>query len=406
MPHSERGRLLILDDDPSVGLTIGLLARREGFEYRTTVLAADFFAEFERWEPTHIALDLVMPEVDGIEILRQLGARDCDAAIIITSGAGSRVLEAARRSALVHGLHIAGVAAKPFNGASLRALLAGDIAARPSRPARRRGDSHADLDVSAEALRAALERREFEVFYQPRIDCASRKVSGFEALVRWRHAELGIVAPDRFIEPCERLGLIDALTEQVFDAGLRWLARHVPDPRIELSLNLSARSLDDEGLADRMVQWCRDAGVAPHRVIVELTETATMSDPSAALDLLTRLRLKGFHLSIDDFGVGHSSLVQLARLPFSELKIDRTFVMGAAGSSESQTICRAVIGLGHGLGLAVTAEGVEDEAVLKFLADCGCDRAQGYLFARPMSGDDTLAWLAAHAPAGKTSEAG
>lgn len=405
MPMTPPGRLLILDDDPAVGLTIGLIAKREGFDYRTTVTAAEFFAEFERWQPTHIALDLVMPEVDGIEILRRLGAIECSAAIIITSGAGSRVLEAARRSASEHGLNIAGVAAKPFNSASLRALLEIGAPADSARVGRKRGAPQSDLDVSEDALRAALSRREFQVFYQPRVDCATQVVSGFEALVRWRHPEHGIVSPDRFIGPCEQLGLIDSLTEQVFDEGLRWLSHNLPASDTRLSLNLSACSLDDDGLADRMEQWCRKAGIAPRRIIVELTETAAMNDPSAALDLLTRLRLKGFHLSIDDFGVGHSSLVQLARLPFSELKIDRTFVAGAIESSESQTICRAVIGLGHGLGLTVTAEGVENEAVLAFLAAAGCDSAQGYLFARPMSGDDTIRWLERHTQPDRTARA-
>lgn len=395
-PTASRGRLLILDDDPAVGMTIGLLARREGLDYRTTMMADDFFAELARWQPTHIALDLVMPEVDGIEILRRLGAIECQATIIITSGAGSRVLEAARRSALEHGLHIAGVAAKPFNSAGLRALFNTSPAGNEPRGSRRAPAAETRLDTSEAALRLALEQREFAVFYQPRVDCVTRQLSGLEALVRWQHPALGTVAPDRFIGAFERCELIDRLTEQVFTMALQWLGTALPDSEVMISLNLSARSLDDDDLADRMEQWCRQAAVAPRRVIVELTETAATNDPSKALDLLTRLRLKGFHLSIDDFGVGHSSLAQLARLPFSELKIDKSFVMTAGESRESQAICRGVIGLGHGLGLTVAAEGVEDESTLAFLADCGCDLAQGYLFARPMGGDDVLPWLARH----------
>lgn len=390
------GRLLILDDDPAVGLTIGLLASREGLDYRTTMVADDFFAELERWRPTHIALDLVMPDVDGIEILRRLGAIDCKATIVITSGAGSRVLEAARRSALEHGLHIAGVAAKPFNSAGLRALLQTTPAGVETRAGRRTEVNDTRLDTSIDALSDALARREFTVVYQPRVECRSRRLSGFEALVRWHHPALGVVGPDRFIGAMEGCGLIDQLTEQVFTMALQWLGTHLPDDDAMISLNLSARSLDDDDVADRMDQWCRQAEVSPHRVIVELTETAATNDPSKALDLLTRLRLKGFHLSIDDFGVGHSSLAQLARLPFSELKIDKSFVMTAAESRESQAICRGVIGLGHGLGLTVAAEGVEDAAMLAFLADCGCDLAQGYLFARPMGADAALDWLARH----------
>src|SRR5690606_11410137 len=146
---------------------------------------------------------------------------------------------------------------------------------------------------------------------------------------------------------------------------------------------------------DRLTVLCREHEVEPGNVILELTETSAMEDPVSSLELLTRLRLRGFRLSIDDFGTGYSSMVQLVKLPFSELKVDKSFVITARESEESRAVIRSVVSLGMSLGLIVTAEGIEDEDTQQFLRNIGCTLAQGYLFARPLTGDQVLGWLTA-----------
>jgi EAL domain-containing protein (putative c-di-GMP-specific phosphodiesterase class I) len=224
---------------------------------------------------------------------------------------------------------------------------------------------------------------------------------GVEALVRWQHPQHGLIGPDRFIALAEEGGLIDELTVQVLGMALDWLVpwcAEAPERAgLTLSINLSARSLGSADFVGRLHERCTASGMDPRRVIFELTETAAMDDPALALELLTRLRVQGFELSIDDFGTGYSSMVQLVRLPFSEVKVDRSFVMTATRSSESQAVIRSIVDLGHSLGLRVVAEGVEEQAAMDYLRGAGCDLAQGYLIARPMTAPALRAWWPARA---------
>ncbi|MDE2149544.1 MAG: EAL domain-containing response regulator [Gammaproteobacteria bacterium] len=412
MPH---GRLLILDDDAATGNTVRLIAESAGLTARLATDPADFFRTVIDWRPTHIALDLVMPAMDGVEVLAQLAQRHCPARIIITSGVGHRVLEAAGRSAVEHGLDIAGVLPKPFSPKALRSLLVAMPAAEtaavesavrtlPSTSA----TAAAPFEVTAAEVQRALDERELYVVYEPKVECASGALAGFEALVRWRHPQQGTIPPARFVPVAETHGLIDRLTSQVLEQAIAWFREDfcagdrrsavgrcaVSTSPISLSVNISARTLKDPQFVERLIARCDRYGMGPGRLILELTETSAMEDPVAALDLLTRLRMKGFLLSIDDFGTGFSSLLQLVRLPFSEIKIDSSFVMTAMQSAESRTAVKSVVDLGHSLGLCVVAEGVEDAQTLEYLKRIGCDQAQGYFFARPMEKDVISDWIA------------
>jgi EAL domain-containing protein (putative c-di-GMP-specific phosphodiesterase class I)/FixJ family two-component response regulator len=395
----QRGRLLILDDDRAIARTISVIVEATGMESRSTTTSEEFFRELGEWDPTHIALDLVMPGMDGVEVIRQLGTSGCRARIIITSGLGGRVLEAARLSATEHGLNIAGILPKPFSPATLRGLLseAAQIGATKNAPVTQK--KSAALDITADVLRRALEQKELFLAFQPKIECATGVLAGFEALVRWQHPEVGVVMPDRFIPLAEECGLIDDLTAQVIDQGLRWLAECRAAPAASLSLNLSARNLTDLHLADRIAAQCQQFAIEPGRLILEITESCAAESSANALDLLTRFRMKGFQLSIDDFGTGFSSMVQLTRLPFSEVKVDKTFVISAAQSEKSRTVIKSIVELGQSLGLRIAAEGVEDAKALDFLRNLGCDFAQGYLISRAIAGDAVPAWIAAWDPA-------
>ncbi len=408
---NDNNKLLILDDDALIARTISVIGESAGFHTRTTTAADEFFELVDTWTPSHIALDLVMPDMDGVEVLVELAQRRCRARILITSGVGSRVLDAARRSAVEHGLTIGGVLAKPFAPGDLRQLLAD----QKSEIVDIEPDPHPDTDrrrheISPEDLEAGLERGELELVYQPKVNCGDSALAGFEALVRWRCPERGVVPPGLFIPVAESSGLIGRMTREIIKQAIDWFATDLRScPRIganawhasllgklTLSINLSARSLDDEGFIDFVHQNCCDALIDPDNLVFELTETSAMEDPVGSLDLLTRLRMKGFQLSIDDFGTGYSSMLQLVRLPFSEIKVDKSFVMSASRSEESRAVIRSIVELGHSLGLRATAEGVEDLDTMEYLKEIGCDRAQGFLVSRPLSGEQALQWAQQH----------
>lgn len=387
-------RLLILDDDPMIGTTIQVIAEASGAAACLTTEPEAFFNALADWLPTHVCTDLNMPTMDGLQVLAELAKRGCTSQIIVSSGVGQRVLEAAARSGAEQGLQMRGVLPKPFKPADLRQLLQSEVF-HVTAPAPLRANPV--FHPNRQSLELALAEHEFTVAYQPKVDCASGQLAGLEALVRWQHPLHGTIGPDRFIELAEDLGLIDALTVQVLDMALGWFVpwRNASPAResLTMSVNLSARSLGNSSLVSELQHRCQAAGLAPSSLVLELTETAAMDNPVLALELLTRLRVQGFQLSIDDFGTGYSSMVQLVRLPFSEVKVDRSFVMTAARSEESRAVIRSIIGLGHSLGLRVTAEGVEDLLALDYLREVGCDQAQGYYIGRPMPAVDLEAWV-------------
>lgn len=379
-------RLLVLDDDPVMREIIAVIAEREGFVTCMVSAPEEFFIEVERFAPTHISIDLVMPMLDGIEIVCELAAQRCPAALLLISGMGAKVLDSARRVAEDRGLHVSGVLTKPFRHDALRKALRESTPLQAAVP--KTTPDVTWLAISQAVIDESLECDQFIVHYQPKVCLQSGNIVGFEALVRWRHPLLGLLLPERFIGSIERNGSIHRITQRVIEKSIAWFARSQRRLRTTLSINLSALDLASETLADSVEDTCMALGVAPDRVEFELTETSAMRDPESALATLTRLRIKGFGLAIDDFGTGYSSMVQLARLPFSSMKIDRSFVMTLMSSHESRKIVASIIGLGHALGLHVVAEGVDSIAAVRTLHEMDCDVAQGFYFARALSPED------------------
>ncbi|WP_258808036.1 EAL domain-containing protein [Pseudidiomarina sp. CB1] len=383
------GRLLVLDDDQQVGMTIREMAQAAGYQAKACTQAETFFSEVSSFAPTHIVLDLAMPGLDGVEVMRQLASQQCFATIIIVSGLGEKVLNAAKTAADESGLRVAGVLPKPFRISALRALLNQYSDAEVKAPS---NNSKAQ-EVSEAQLKEALAEHRLVAYLQPQISCQDRSVKGFEALVRWHDKDGSIITPDRFVGVAERSGLIAELTQQVFESAIRWFADHLGNTDYTLSLNTSASSFADTTFPSELTTLCIKHRLAPHRVKLEITETSTAENPSGALEMLTQLRVKGFALAIDDFGVGYSSLEQLVRQPFSELKIDKNFIIPLAQSEEAAKIVDALIALAQALKLTITAEGVEDERSLEILAKAGCDYAQGFYIGRPMAPEKLLDWL-------------
>ncbi|WP_321575974.1 phosphodiesterase DibA [Pseudomonas saudiphocaensis] len=237
------------------------------------------------------------------------------------------------------------------------------------------------------ALRQALEQNQLELHYQSIHDLSDERIVGFEALVRWRHPEQGLVSPARFIPIAEENGLISAIDLWVLARACRQMSSWV-DSGLSLqfiAVNISSR-LFSHGELDMLVsQILAESGLAPRYLELEVTESAVMQDPDAAMDQLARLRALGVRLAIDDFGTGHSSLLRLKRMNVHKLKIDQGFVRGLPGSREDAAITRSVIALAHNLDLRVVAEGIETPEQAEFLFDHGCDYGQGYGFARPQA---------------------
>ncbi len=243
-------------------------------------------------------------------------------------------------------------------------------------------------------LRHAIDNGQLFLLYQPKVDLRGGRVTGVEALVRWRHPELGIVPPDQFITLAEQTGLIKPLALWVLDAALRqYRAWDRAGLRLSLAVNLSARNLHDPQLPDQVRGILRTHRVSAGRLKVEITESFIMADPARAMEVLTRLSRMGVTLSIDDFGTGYSSLGYLKKLPVDEIKIDKSFVRDMGVDEDGEVIVRSTIELAHNLGLKVVAEGVENQGTLDRLVALGCDAAQGYHISPPIPARDLLRWL-------------
>jgi diguanylate cyclase (GGDEF)-like protein len=242
-------------------------------------------------------------------------------------------------------------------------------------------------------LRHAIANRELELFYQPKIDARSGQVTAAEALVRWHHPVRGMLRPELFVPLAERHGLIGALGNWVIEDACRqagvWRERGL---KMRVAINLSVFQMRQNDLVERIQAALKRHGVNPQRLTCEITESVAMEDTQVTQRTFARLGLAGIHLSIDDFGTGYSSLSYLRRLPATELKIDRSFVMDLDTSADARAIVDAVLKLAHAIGLKVVAEGVETIRQRDILLDLGCDEFQGYLFARPMSARALMLW--------------
>ena len=395
MTHSGAGtRVLVIDDDDLVARMLASHVTAAGHEVMITTTAEAFLAAAATWRPTHVCVDLVMGDTDGIEVLRQLAVLGSDAAVIITSGMGDRVLDAARSFAAASGLAYGGVLHKPFSRQDVADVLVG----RTHRAATHAAAPH-ELEAWSpeefeEQLLAAVAGGDITVDYQPKVSCATRGVTGFEALARWHHPTLGAIPPMAFIPRVESLGLVVPLTDCVFGQSLAWFARAGATSARSLAVNISGAELTSRARGSQLRAACAVAGVEPNKVIFEVTETAAMADSATTLEVATRLRLAGFHLSIDDFGTGYAQMTRLSRLPFDELKIDGSFVQGSREYPSAELMVRTAVGLARGLRIVTTAEGVEDAETLALITELGCDFAQGFFIARPMDGESALAWLA------------
>lgn len=335
-----------------------------------------------------VICDLHMPGSDGLELLRHLRDAAANASVIVASAVESRLLASIATLAQEYGIKLLGVIEKPINTTQLRALVLRHQSLQLT------SSPPAGLRFTSEEIADGLQNGEFEPFFQPKIDLASRSVAGAEVLARWRHPMHGIIEPAKFLSIVEGSGLMDKLTSAMLEGAAFWAGSWRKQGVMGcISLNLSASTLDNGRIGAQINKLLDRHGLEPGNMILEITESVAMNKGGSTLEALARLRMAGFGLSIDDFGTGYSSMQRLARVAFSELKVDRSFVDSACTQSAARIILASCLDMARKLGMTSVVEGVETQEQLDLLLELGCDMGQGYLFSRPMAADAYLHWV-------------
>jgi EAL domain-containing protein (putative c-di-GMP-specific phosphodiesterase class I)/CheY-like chemotaxis protein len=310
--------------------------------------------------------------MNPIDVLRTLGTNQPGSRVMLVGDVHERLLQSMRLLADTLGVEV---------GASLgEAASVDELADALTAIVRER------RAPSAAELRKALEEHQLLLHYQPKVSCkdGAHEVVAVEGFVRWTHPELGLLLPGRFLPMAEEAGLMSEVTDFTLMHGIEQAAlwRGSGSDTV-VALNLAPRLLKDAGFPDRLVSYLRQFELPANRLILEVTEASTLVDRNLCLDVFTRLRLAGIGLALDDFGTGFSSLTELYRMPFSEVKIDGSLIADVTRMREAATIVRAIIQLAHELSISVCAEGVESQTALEFLIGAGCDTVQGELICEP-----------------------
>jgi EAL domain-containing protein (putative c-di-GMP-specific phosphodiesterase class I)/ActR/RegA family two-component response regulator len=390
-------RLLVLDDDPFVPRWIRQVAEHEGYDVNVCADLPNVRALYRAFRPTLILIDLTLGGYQGLDALRMLASERCTVPVILTGAAEAGVLHSASRFGMTLDLSMAGIIAKPIELGQLRRTLAAHVHGKADEDTsvigrmlrESREGAAADAAVARPdddaRLREAFDAGELRVHYQPQIALATGAVVGVEALARWQHPTRGLVSPNSFLPAAERLALIRPLTMFVLKSALEevcaWTRTEQP---VTVAVNLAASLLNDPALPEEIERLCESASVPPEKLTLEISESSTIGHVQEIADALTRLRVKGCRLALDNFGTGFSSLVELRSLPFSQLKIDKTFVGESTTRPAARAIVHAVTEFGHKIGFEIVAEGVETREALVLLKEAGCDLAQGFLISRPV----------------------
>ncbi|MFA5939563.1 MAG: EAL domain-containing response regulator [Sinimarinibacterium sp.] len=383
---------LVIDDDDFVCKVVAGQLRSLGIEkVATSAGGPDTVRLLNEGGPFDLIVsDLCMPKFDGIQLMRLVAARQSKAAVLYISSSGHKLLAAARDLAAERGLRVLQVQEKPVVRERLRDALL-ELRTDTSAPSRKGGAATAAPSVAE--LRQAIADYEIQVYVQPQIDARSGELHGVEALARWPSAKYGPVSPEYFVALAEANELIDDLTEMVLKKSLfacaKWVGAGLDT---HISVNSPVASMSNLILPDTIVAQLERLDLRPDQLSMEITETGFLKDQQKALDVLTRLRLRGIGLAIDDFGCGHSTFQQLRRMPFNELKIDRSFVLGMFVERDARSIVRSSLELARELEMYAVAEGVETSAHAAALAQLGCEVLQGYYLSRPFPADQLPAW--------------
>ena len=376
--QSRSPRVLVIDDDRLQRLVISRCVQKLGWSADEASSLGDARMRLESGRYYAVVIDLCLGEEDGLAVLRTVRELAPEVVVTFVSGADDRILAACFRVARSMGLRVAGTLRKPIKPDSLQALLI-------SQPSRVTLEASEFTPPTAEQFAQALEHGEIFAEFQPKIDLRSRRLIGVEALARWHSPQFGYIPPDLFVPIAERSGLINILTDMMLSQAISLCleCRNI-QPDFSIAINISPLLLSNEGFVEDIDQKLIEGNLPHAALVVEITESTMLLNPALATEMLTRLSIKGVKASIDDFGTGHSSLISLLRSPFSELKLDRSFVEASQTDGEAWKIITAVLLMAHELGMRVVAEGVESRRIGERLREAGCDVAQGWLYGRSM----------------------
>jgi EAL domain-containing protein (putative c-di-GMP-specific phosphodiesterase class I) len=381
-------RVLIIDDDAGFRNFARRVAEAVGYDTRVTAEAQVFKDEVRAWNPSVILLDLNMPGVDGVELLRDLVDMRVAARVLIASGVDLKVLETVAGLAAERGLKVAATLQKPIRAEALQEVLE-----------RLR---EVEKELLAGALVHAIANNDLILEYLPTLDCRTGRICGVEALVRWQHPTRGMIPPDQFVSLAERGDVIHQLTQWVVGTATRQCRRWRREGLdLALAVNASPRNLESPHFPDELAALCAQTAHPPEKLTIEVVASAVAGDLAHMRETLSRLRLKGFRLSIEEFGTGDLSLAKLRRLPFSELKIDKPFVSQMGHDEDSRQIVEAAIDLAHQFGLSAVAVGVTMRTILAAVTERGADMAQGFFISPPVGAErirDVAAKLTQIAP--------
>ena len=387
-------RVLVVDKEPIQRMILARCVEMLGWQADIADNSGEAVDKFAARRHNVVVIDLALGQPGVMRLLRNLRRGHVDPALIFVSGTADAVQADSLQSARDFGLRVAGILARPIDPYRLHALLLSN----PPHPrsAKRLTTSY----PTAQELDQALRDGELHTKYQPKTDLATGEIVGVEALARWHSPTLGVIPPDLFVPVAEQSDLIRRLTFRILEDAIvacrQW--REIR-PDCSVAVNLSPRVLADPALLPMVESILNENCLPAGALIAEVTESTLISSPPAATELLTRLSTKGVRVSIDSFGTGYTSFASLLRMPFAELKIDRSFIGVCRTDPDAWKLVRATVALARQLGMNVVAEGIETEAVSDRLRDVGCDVGQGWYFGRPMQSDALLRWLA---PAGST----
>lgn len=333
-------------------------------------------------------VDLALPGMDGLELIRKLGDAGSPVRLIVTGAQPASLLFSVETLAQAYGVDLLGTVSKPVTGAKLTALLE-NYTPLPKREMR--ADSPR---FSFQEIGVGLQKRQFEPFFQPKIELATGQVKGLEAFARWRHPEHGVLGPGAFIDALVESGRVDFLDWSMIEMSVQQCrAFHDQGIPISISVNIAPETLGHPNFMRQITGCLGRHKLMPDYVTFEMSESSALDTDPHFIERLVRLRMMGFGLAIDDYGTGRSNLQLLARIPFSELKIDRSFVDGASKRRPLGTVLRSCLGLAHSLDRMSVAVGVETRQDWDFLQDLGCTYAQGYHIANPMEAASFPGWL-------------
>jgi EAL domain-containing protein (putative c-di-GMP-specific phosphodiesterase class I)/FixJ family two-component response regulator len=388
--------ILLVDDDAFAVKVISLQLKKLGFSnlkaFTEPVEALDFF-KLNSEQIVTIVCDLQMPTLDGIEFVREVGAYGFEGQLLLVSGEDPRVLRSAQKLVSAMGLKILGGIQKPVKLEILTEIFSTNNPALRLPTAERQG--------LAEHVQSALETNQFVNFYQPKVAVKTGEIVGWEALIRWQHPTLGVVGPASFLPEIENKGLGNPLLLHVLSGptGALALLRDcgVSDPEMKIAVNLADSNLQDARLPDMLFDLCRQFGVSQKQLVLEISEDRVAVNRMLAATTLSRLALKGFSLSLDDFGAGKTTMGDLSDIAIDELKFDRSFISNVHRDGGQKIALNSCIKMAQTLGMNTVAEGVETLEEWRVIQELGCTVVQGFLIAKPMPVAAMAAWKRAWA---------